>query len=159
MALSLAVLLVPIALLLVFYRSVLGGDSPVAVDPAPALQQARSAGLFAVVEPHGLNEDWTVTTATFRRTAEGGTLRLGYLDPDGEPVQLVESSVPPETLLPAELTRKAEPTGQYRAADRLWRRYDARPGERALVSTESGRTIILVGRTDPKGLEALAASL
>src|SRR4051812_2017541 len=37
MTLSLVVLLVPIALLLIFYRVVLSGDAPVTVDPAPTI--------------------------------------------------------------------------------------------------------------------------
>src|SRR5215212_11607591 len=56
MALSLAVLLVPIALLLVFYRVVLSGDAPVNVDPAPAFQEARAAAAFTVLEPQGLGD-------------------------------------------------------------------------------------------------------
>jgi hypothetical protein len=159
MVLSLAVLLVPIVLLLVFYRVVLGGDTPVTVDPGPALAEARSAALFPVAAPGDLGRDWHVSSATFRRAAEGATLRLGYLNPDGHPIQLIESSVPPGTLLPAELTKDAAPTGQFRTADRLWRRYDARPGESALVNIEAGRTMSVVGKTEQAGLEALATAL
>jgi hypothetical protein len=158
MALSLAVLIVPIALLLIFYRFVLGGDSPANVDPGPAIQEAQAASLFTVSVPD-LNTDWHVSSATFRRETTGATLRLGYTDPDDDPVQLIESSVPPETLLPTELTRTAKPTGNYRTTGRVWKTYGTRPGEQALVLGEPGRTVIVIGKTSTTNLQALAAAL
>jgi hypothetical protein len=159
MVLSLAVLLVPIALLLTFYRVVLDGDEPIQVDPAPAIQEARQADLFPVAVPDGLGDGWRVSTATFRRQPEGGTLRIGYVDPDDDPVQLVQSSVAPETLLPVELTEDAEVVGTFRADTGVWRRYDTRPGESALVLAEPGRTIVVIGATDRENLDTLASSL
>ena len=159
MGLSLAVLIVPIALVLVFYRVVLGGDAPVSVDPGPVIQEAQQAAVFPVAVPTGLGDNWHVSTATFRRTADGATLRLGYVDPDKDPLQLVESSVAAETLLPVELGKSAKPSGTFRAANRAWRQYDARPGEQALVSTEQNRTLIVIGKADTERLQALAASL
>jgi Protein of unknown function (DUF4245) len=158
MALSLAVLIVPIALLLIFYRVVLRGDSPADVDPGPAIQEAQHAQVFPVAVPR-LSDKWHVSAATFRRAADGATLRLGYVDPDKNPVQLVQSSVPPETLLPAELGSAAQPVSTFRAADGVWRRYDTRPGEQALVLPGAGRTIVIVGSTDAKNLQTLATSL
>ena len=64
MAISLLVLLVPIALLLVFYRVVLGGDEPVVVDPAPAVESAQRAGAFPVTTPTGLADGWRPISAT-----------------------------------------------------------------------------------------------
>jgi hypothetical protein len=159
MALSLAVLLIPIALLLVFYRVALGGDSPLTVDPGPVLQEAQQAALFPVAVPGGLGKDWSVASATFRRQTDGATLRLGYVDPDKDPIQLIESNVAPEKLLPAELGASAKPSGMFRSTGRAWRLYTGRPGEQALVLTEPARTIVLVGRTDAKNLETLASAL
>lgn len=159
MALSLLVLLVPIALLLGFYRVVLGGDDPIAVDPRPAIEQAQAAKAFPVSAPSGLGDDWHVSNATFRRTPDGATLRLGYVDPDGDPVQLVQSSVPLDKLVSSELGDKVQPTGPVRVGTRTWQRYDARPGENALVLLEKGRTTIVVGATDPRNVQALATAL
>jgi Protein of unknown function (DUF4245) len=159
MALSLAVLLVPIALLLLFYRLVLSGDAPASIDPAPTIQEAQAANVFPVAVPQRLGDDWHVSSATWRRDAAGATLRLGYVDPDGDPVQLVESTVALRTLVRQELTAKAALTGRYQAGARTWQRYDARPGEDALVLFEKHRTIIVVGRTATKNLETLAAAL
>jgi hypothetical protein len=159
MALSLAVLIVPIALLLIFYRLVLSGDSPVTVDAAPTIQEAQQAAVFPVAVSQGLGDDWHTSSATFSRQPNGATLRIGYVDKDKDPVQLVQSSVPAATLLPAELSTDAKPAGTFRAANGVWRRYDGRPGEKALVLAEQNRTIVVVGRTDVANLQTLAASL
>ncbi|PRY28310.1 uncharacterized protein DUF4245 [Pseudosporangium ferrugineum] len=159
MVMSLAVLLVPIALLLLFYRLVLDGDKPISVDPEPALQQARSAAVFPVSAPQGLGDDWHVQSATFKRESGGATLRLGYADPDGKPLQLIESSVATSTLIPAELGKDPEAVGSFRNGVRTWQRYDARAGEDALVLLEKGRTLIVVGPADAASLEHLAGAL
>ena len=159
MVLSLTVLLVPIALLLIFYRVVLSGDAPVVVDPSPAIQEARQAAAFTVVLPQGLSDDWRVSSATFGRRSGGATLRVGYLDPDDDPVQLVQSSVPAATLLESELGRDAEALEKYRTPAGVWRLYNGRPGEQALVLTEPARTIVVVGNTDVTNLQTLATSL
>ncbi len=156
---SLAVLLIPIALLLTFYRLVLDGDKPVAVDPAPTIQEAQQAKAFTVLLPQGLGDDWHTSSATFRRAENGATLRIGYVDPDKDPIQLVQSSVPSATLLPIELSKDAEPVGNFRAGTGVWRLYNGRPGERALVLADQTRTVVIVGKTDDDNLEALAGSL
>jgi hypothetical protein len=159
MALSLAVLIVPIALLLIFYRVVLSGDAPVTVDPSSAIQEARSSEAFPVLVATGLPEDWHVTAATFRRAAQGATLRLGYVAPDDDSALLVQSSVPPETLVPAELGKEAKPVASFRADNGAWRQYQTRPGEHALVLAEPGRTVVVVGTADEEHLRTLASSL
>jgi hypothetical protein len=45
-------------------------------------------------------DDWHVASATFRAQAAGATLRIGYVDPDRNGLQLIESSVPPATCCP-----------------------------------------------------------
>jgi hypothetical protein len=112
-----------------------------------------------VAEPGNLGAGWHVSTAKFQRGAGGATLRIGYVDPDDNGVQLIETSVPPATLLPAELSATAKPRDTFRADARVWRLYDARPGEQALVLAEHDRTIIVVGATEAKNLETLASSL
>jgi Protein of unknown function (DUF4245) len=159
MVLSMAVLLVPIALLLIFYRVVLNGDAPTTVDPGAAIEEAQSAKAFPVAVPANLGGGWHVVSARFQRQAAGATLRIGYVDPDKNGLQLIESNVPPATLLPAELTTTAKPVDTFRADARVWRRYDARPGEQALVFTEPNRTLIVIGDAGSRHLETLAAAL
>jgi hypothetical protein len=157
MALSLLVLIVPIALLLAFYRVVLSGDEPLTVDPASSIELASKE--FTVLKPTGLGDDWRVTAATFKRTAGGATLRIGYVDPDDAPMQLVESTTPADTLVPAELGREGKRTGVFRTDAHAWMVYSGRPGETALILTESNRTVLIVGAATQPNLEKLAASL
>ncbi|MDM4722494.1 DUF4245 domain-containing protein [Micromonospora sp. WMMA1363] len=159
MAISLLVLLVPIALLLAFYRGFLGGDQPAVVDPAPALDSARAANAFPVTQPEGLGDGWRVVNAGFRTTEGGATLRLGYLTPEGRGAQVVQSDVPAERLLPAELTDEGQPQGQTDLGGRTWQLYTARGNEQALVLLEPDRTVIVVGDARDNELRTLAGSL
>ncbi|MEE6256979.1 DUF4245 domain-containing protein [Plantactinospora sonchi] len=156
---SLLVLLVPIALLIGLGRAFLGADTPTEVDPAPIVQQARAANLFPVGEVTGLGDGWHTVTADFRRADTGATLRIGYLTPDDDGVQVVQSSVPAERLLPDELTRDGQPRGAVEIGGRSWQRYTARADELAFVLLEPGRTVIVVGPASEDELRRLAASL
>jgi hypothetical protein len=160
MALSLGILLVPIVLVLLFYRVVLDGDKPVSVKNAEStIQQARSAAVFPVAVPQGLGDDWHTVSATFKRDTDGATLRLGYVDPDDDPLLLVVSSVPTEKLLPVELGANPKGVSTYSDGARTWQRYEARKGENALLLLDKGRTIIVVGKAESKSLESFASSL
>jgi hypothetical protein len=159
MAFSLLVLLIPIALLIGFYRLVLGGDQPVVVDPAPAIAEARAAHAFPVSVPVGLGTGWRPVRAGAQRADGGVTLRLGYLSPAGAGVQLVQSDVPVERLLPAELTTGVQPQGATDMAGHRWQRYSTRPNERALVLLEPRRTVIVVGSAQEEELRELASAL
>ena len=158
MVLSLAVLLIPIALLMAFYKLVLDGDKPITVDPAPAIASATRE--FPVAQPAGLGEDWHVSSATFRKEAGGSTLRIGYVDPRDKPVLLIQSDVAAATLVPAEVGTEGERTGAYRTDRRTWLRYDGKPGETALIVTEQDRTLVIIGDSaDTANLEKLASAL
>lgn len=159
MAISLLVLLVPIALLLAFYRGFLGGDQATTVDPAPAIEQARSANVFPVSQPQGLGADWKTVSARYQTVEDGANLRLGYLTPEGRGVQLLQSSVPADRLLPAELTSQGQPQGPTELAGHTWQLYTARGNQQALVLLEPTRTVIVVGDAGDNELRELAGSL
>jgi hypothetical protein len=159
LALSLLVLLIPVALLVGIYRVVQGGDRPVLVDAAPVIEQARVAGDFPVTAPTGLAGGWRTLTARYEAGDGDAVLRIGYLTPSGAGVQLVESDRPADVLLSAELTESARPLGTRSVAGRDWQRYTARPGERALVLLAPERTLLVVGAAGEDELADLAASL
>lgn len=159
MAISLLVLLVPIALLLAFYRGFLGGDQATTVDPAPAFEQARAANVFPVSQPQGLDADWKTVSARYQTVEGGANLRIGYLTPEGRGVQLLQSSVPADRLLPAELTSQGQPQGPTELAGRTWQLYTARGNQQALVLLEPTRTVIVVGDARDNELRELAGSL
>ncbi|MEU1889409.1 DUF4245 domain-containing protein [Micromonospora sp. WMMD987] len=159
MALSLLVLLVPIALLLAFYRGFLGGEQPTVVDAGPAYEQARAANVFPVTEPSGLGSGWRTVSASFRTVDDGANLRVGYLTPEGRGAQLVQSNVPPERLLPAELTAAGQPQGPADLGGASWQRYTGRGNEQALVLLAPNRTVIVVGDARDNELRELAGAL
>ncbi|MFD0785504.1 DUF4245 domain-containing protein, partial [Micromonospora azadirachtae] len=159
MAISLLVLLIPIALLLAFYRGFLGGDQPTPVDPAPAIEQAQDAKAFPVSRPAGLGEDWRPVNARYQTAESGSTLRLGYVTPEGKGAQLLQSDVPAEQFVPTELTDRAQPQGQVDLDGRDWQRYTARENEQALVLLEPDRTVIVVGDARENELRELARAL
>lgn len=158
MALSLLVLLVPIAIMVAGYRF-LGGESPTPVDTARAFADARAAHMFAVAEPTGLPSGWQPASAAFVRSADGGTLRVGYRGPNGAILQLVESSRPAGDLLAAELGAGARLDGSAVIAGRDWQKYLTGRGELAVVLPAPDRTIVIVGRAADEELLALARSV
>ncbi|HWS37976.1 MAG TPA: DUF4245 domain-containing protein [Actinoplanes sp.] len=160
MIISLLVLLIPIALLMGFYRVVLDGDRPVSVDPASSIDLASR--VFPVAVPAGLTEDddWHITSANFRREDGGATLRLGYIPPTDKAILMIQSSVDPNTLVPAEVGAEGKRTGSFRTEARTWMQYSGRVGETVLIWTEQDRTVVLIGDSgDTANLEKLAAAI
>ena len=153
---SLLVLLVPVLVLFGGYQLLAGRNQPVEIDPAPAYAQANAAGL-AVAAPEGLDAGWVPVSAQFDPRGSGGTLRVGYVSPAGEPVQVLYSTVAPEMLLPERLPDIGPPTGEVRIGGGSWQVFPPRAGERALVRMASDLTTIVVGGADQAELEHLAA--
>lgn len=155
---SLAVLLVPIGLVLLFFQFV-GGDREVTVvDPGPAIAEARAAGL-SVAAPQGLADGWKPTSAVTRIKDGTVTLRIGYVSPSGGFVQLVESNADAAELLRDELGGGGRPGRVAELGGRSWQTYPGRESERALVLTEPERTVIVLGRAPESELRELAAAL
>lgn len=160
MLLALACLFLPILAIGGLLRAC-GSDEPTVVDSAPAIDDARAAGLFPVAAPDGLDDGWRSVQAEFRRgdDTDVGTLRLGYLTPSDGQVLLVESNEESATLLPRELGDEVRPDGEVVVDERTWTRSVVRGDERALVQLEEGRIIVIVGRAPNDELTALADSL
>jgi uncharacterized protein DUF4245 len=158
LVISLIVLLVPVVLLFGGYQLLAGRNQPVAVDPTGALAEARSAGLTATT-PTGLGEDWVPVSAVFQRVDGGLTLRIGYVTPDRASVQLVQSTVPADRLLPAELPEAAAPAGELDVAGQPWQRYESESDGRSLVLMEPELTTVVVGDAAEAELQQLAASV
>ncbi|GAA1588340.1 DUF4245 domain-containing protein [Actinoplanes couchii] len=160
MIISLLVLLVPIALMMGFYRVVLDGDRPVSIDPASSIDLASRA--FPVAVPAGLTEDqdWHITSANFRREDNGATLRIGYIPPSDKAILMIQSNVDASVLVPAEVGAQGQRTGTFRTGQRTWLQYSGRTNETALIATEETRTIVILGDSaDTANLEKLATAI
>ena len=81
------------------------------------------------------------------------------MTPDGAGLQLIQSDVPAEELLPAELTKSGRAEGTVKLDGQPWQRYTARPGERALVLLERDRTIVIVGGAHEEEQRELATAV
>jgi hypothetical protein len=158
MTISLAVLLVPLLVLTAFCRP---GDREVpTVDPSGTYRAAKAEARFPVREPAGLPADWRSTNAALNR-ADGGaiTLRVSYLTSSDGFVQLVQSDIPADRLIPAELGA-GKVQGSVDVAGTAWQRYGARrPGETALVLLGPESTVLAVGDASLDDLRRLVASL
>lgn len=157
MVISLLVLLVPVVLLIGGYQLLAGRNQPTEVDPAPALAQARAAGL-AVAEPTGLSADWTPVSAVVQPADKGTTLRIGYLTPAGASVQVLQSNIPAEHLLPEEFPDAGPPAGTVTIADHPWQVYSVPHGQ-ALVRLTPELTTIVRGSAAEAELHALVAAV
>lgn len=140
------------------YR-LLGEERRVAVDTAPAYQAAQVHGAFPVASPDPLPAGWRELNADFQSGGDGVSLRIGLRAPAGGAVRLIESAEPEAVLLTAELGDRVVPRGEVDLDGRLWRRYAGERGLRALVLSEAGRTVILVGAARDSELRDLAKSL
>ena len=155
---SLAVLMIPILVIGALLKAC-GSQDATVIDPTQAIADARAADFFDVVVPRDLPEGWRVVSASFRRAGEVGTLRLGYLTPSGDGVQLVLSNAPAADLLAQELGNETRPQGEVSVAGQAWTSSIVRGDERALVSTTAARTIVVVGRATLDDLTVLAGAL
>ncbi|GLZ76356.1 hypothetical protein Afil01_11630 [Actinorhabdospora filicis] len=156
MALSLAVILVPIALILGGWRLLSSGTDP-GIDPSARYQEAADSGL-SVLRPSAL-DGWRATTAAVARTGDGVTLRVGYVGPNDSGVQLIESSVEAEKLLGNELGEQPRLEGNVESRGRMWQSYVTRDGNAAMVWTQDGRTIIVIGDAKQADLMGIADGL
>lgn len=156
MAISLIVLLIPVAIIVAFVWA-RGGDDPVTIDPQPAIAEAQAARAFPVLEPTGLSPGWRPVSAAY--TTADSTLRIGYVTPGGGGVQLIESSSPTDGLLINELGDDIRPNGVATVGAITWNGYLLHNGQRAIVLPATGRTVIILGNAAQGELQELAGAL
>jgi hypothetical protein len=151
MALSLAVLLVPILLIIAIGRFFYGDTTTATVDPQLALQGAARASMQpipAATAPEG----WKIVSALFK----DGVLRIGYVDKSNQGVQLVQGTT--LDLVNSELGDDARPSGEVSAAGQTWSKWDARNGISALTRKDGATTIIIMGTVPSGELATLAGA-
>lgn len=158
MILSLTVILVIVGIVVAFQER--GGRTVRVIDPSATYAGARNAAHYPVRVPR-LPPGWRPTSAA-SQTSEGGhlTMRVGFLTPQGQYAQLVESDVPRDTLLGGELSAGVRPTGSVSVDGVPWQQLPARKhGDRAIARTEAGVTYLAFGSASLAELSVLAASL
>lgn len=155
MALSMLVLLVPVFLLVGFYRFI-GNEEPPVVDTTEVYGSVQRAGQFTPLKPADLPQGWRIASATFT----DGVLRIGVTAPSDGAMQLVQSAQASSTLVPSIIGTGGTAGAPVTVNGTEWQRHDdGRPGERALIQSSTGRTVIVYGRATDSQLQRLAASL
>ncbi|MFB9660988.1 DUF4245 family protein [Glycomyces mayteni] len=153
MALSMAVLLVPLGLVYWGWGWIAEDRQVSVVDTGENYATAASLGLPAI-EPE-LGEDWKPISTHLAADGTVTTLRTGWYSPDGNGLQVAETSGDP-TAVDEGLTGAGTPV---ESAGIEWASYDLDSGE-AWVAVIDGATVVLSAETDGTGdLDALAAGV
>lgn len=165
---TLAVILVPLAIIAVLFTD-LPDDKPVdEVDWRPVLTVARRDAPFPVLAPSTLPEGWRATQAEW--VEEGRPYRdgqpsvrnlwaLGFLNPDNIFVGLDQGDRRPDDLVD-EQSRSGNADGQSTVNGQTWERVVSPDGRtRSLVRREPSVTSIVSGDLAYEALEAYAATL
>jgi hypothetical protein len=157
-AISLAVLVVPIVAIVLVARSC---DTPTAPTIDASAQYRIAGESFAVVTPHPLPSGWRTVTALVEPTSDRKILRVGLTSPGGGAAQIVEASGLDVKLVPDELG-KGKPTplaNPELIAGATWQLYEGRGGQHALVSVRPATIVVINGTASDDELRSLAASL
>lgn len=157
LVISMLVIVVPLLLFVAFCQP--GIKDTQTFDPSGTYTRARAASPFPVRIPGAL-PDWKPRSASLRKNTVGrSTLRVNYLTPGDRYVQLIQSDVPAEALIPAELGAGA-PRGATTIDGDRWQQYGgSRPEDRAYVLLVPGVTVIAVGDATNDEIETLIRSL
>ncbi|MDL2077109.1 DUF4245 domain-containing protein [Streptomyces sp. GXMU-J15] len=127
------------------------------VDYRVELLTARRAASYPVAVPEGLAKEWKPTSVWFRGD-QGDTWHLGYHAPDGEYVQIRQSTQKPKTFI-AEATQGAKETeATDEIAGRSWTRWTGGRYD-ALVLREDGATTVVAGTGSFDQLTEVAGAL
>jgi hypothetical protein len=127
------------------------------VDPSPDVA-AFTADVPAAPVPTGLPASWRSTSSTLG----AGSLRIGWVTPDGEYAEYAASTQPAEELLPDVTGAKAERVEPLQVDGQSWEQYREADGSVSLVRAY-GPALVVVGTrrgtADVAELEVLAGSL
>lgn len=167
MAISLAVIAVPIAVVLAIEPSKSG--NPVHVVDAASFQAtlgaARAAEPFTVVAPSGLPATWKLTSVNYNPAGSGpADWHMGYLTPSGAYAVLEQTSEPFAGYLSDQHSdASADVAVQIAGATpNVWQHYTGTTpgGLRTLLYAQNAKfTVIVAGSAPLAELEQLAAAL
>jgi len=144
MAMSMAVLLVPIGLFYLGWQWVASDRQVSVVDTTENHSTAASLGL-AAIEPE-LTEEWKAISTDLAVDGEQVVLRTGYYSPDGHGLQLSETNGT-ATDVNEDLTGAGTPV---EAAGIDWAAYESADSE-FWVAEIDGETVVLSAEADGAG--------
>ena len=165
---SVAIILIPLAVITVLFTK-LPKDHPVqVVDPQPVLAKARTESPYPILAPANLPNEWRATRVTWVRTGEPylngapsvrNLWRVGYLTPDDVYIAVAQGDLEPDDFISVE-TREGAVDGQSTVNGDVWERRVSPDGRtRSLVRRTDTVTTVVAGDTSYAALEAFAATL
>lgn len=165
---SLAVIVLPLLLITLFFTRNLG-DAPVTVvDWRPVLAQAREQSPYPVLAPTHLPAEWRATQVKWVRTGEPflngepavrNTWQLGFLSPEDTFIGLNQGDLRTEEFV-KDQSRGGLPDGNSVIAGQTWRRLETEDGRtRSLVLSTPKVTTLVVGDVSYQALESYTATL
>lgn len=134
------------------------------VDVEQIFTDVRLGDTFAVLEPVGLPDGWTATSAWFDTEQVsgdigGGVLHVGYLTPDGSYAEVRQTDGDADAAVD-DWVDGAVPAGEVEIGEATWQVVESEEtGKQGLVLTEGGITIVVTGKAEQGELEELAGSL
>lgn len=168
MVISMAVILIPIAVLVWFFAEP-GDEKPQAVDVAPVVEKASSESPFALLVPDVPGTDWVATRVAWAKQGQpwitsepavGNSWQVGYLSPAGVYFGVQQRDASQSELIES-ATRSGRPLGdEVELVDLTWQRYESPDGRtRSLVNSSEEVVSIVTADTDFIELEAFASTL
>lgn len=129
------------------------------VDTAGPIAAARQQAGFDLLVPVGLGARWRPTSTTFTPAGQGSaaSFRIGYVTPDAQYAEFLESNDAPDAV--AAQYGPLDTLGGTPVGDTTWSLYRAGNGHRLLRHTTRSVTAIVTGTASTTELTELAASL
>ena len=165
---SLAVIIIPLVVITIFFTRI-PDDAPVKeVDWRPVLTTARAEAAFPVLAPENLPPGWRpIRVAWVRQGAPSlngeasprNLWELGFLTPGDVYIGLNQGDLQPEDLVDGQ-SRKGVADGESEVAGQAWQRLVSPDGRtRSLVRSASGAVTVVTGDLPYEGLEAYVSTL
>ncbi|WP_210585610.1 DUF4245 domain-containing protein [Streptomyces sp. GESEQ-35] len=127
------------------------------VDYRVELLTARRAAAYPVAAPEGLPTTWKATSVRFQGD-DFDSWHLGFHTPDGEYVQIEQSTQKPSTFIDETTEGSEEANTKQEIGGRTWTRYTGGRYD-ALVHEADGSTTVVAGTGSFKLLTELAQAL
>jgi hypothetical protein len=165
---SLALLVIPLAVIAVIFTN-LPDDHPVKeVDWKPVLATARKEAPYQVLAPTTLPDGWRATRVAWvpqgkpylnGEASPRNLWQLGFLTPDDAFIDLNQGDVQPQDMVDQQ-SRAGTPDGSSVVAGRTWQRLVSPDGRtRSLVLASPDVTTVVTADLPYEALEAYASTL
>ncbi|MFI6035278.1 DUF4245 domain-containing protein [Streptomyces sp. NPDC051315] len=158
MVLSLGLIMVAGAVMYLFIPHDDSAPDVKRVDYRVELLTARRAASYPVAAPEGLPSSWKATSVRFRGD-DFDAWHLGFHTPDGEYVQVEQSTEKRSTFIDEATQGARETERTEQLAGRTWTRYTEGRYDALVLENADGSTTVVAGTASFARLAQMAESL